>query len=134
MQGSSGAPAASNPSAASNTPAASYTPAAPVPGSASRAAFAVPPSRAPLPGAAAAHASAPGFWLQLGAFASADGARAALERFRRELAWLGARFDVHHEGGLYKVQAGPWPQRRHALDAAARVRSATALRPFAVSR
>jgi len=91
----------------------------------------MPSSPAPQAGA---KADAPGFWLQLGAFASADGARAALERFRREFAWLGARFDLHHEGGLYKVQAGPWPQREHALDAAARVRGATALQPFPIFR
>lgn len=83
---------------------------------------------------ATAHTSGPGFWLQLGAFSSAGSARAALERLRRELAWLGARFDLRHEGGLYKVQAGPWPQREHALDAAARVRGATALQPFPIFR
>ncbi len=83
---------------------------------------------------ATGHASGPGFWLQLGAFSSADSARAALERLRRELAWLGARFDLRHEGGLYKIQAGPWPQREHALDAAARVRGATALQPFPLFR
>ncbi len=75
-----------------------------------------------------------GFWLQFGAFASADGARAALERIRRELAWLGARFDLREEGGFYKVQAGPWPQRERALEAAARVRGVSALQPFAIFR
>lgn len=96
------------------------------------------PSASPSAGAASspsqAAADAPGFWLQFGAFASADTARAALERLRRDLAWLGAQFDVRHEGALYKVQAGPWPQREHALDAAARVRRATALQPFAILR
>ena len=79
-------------------------------------------------------AGRPGFWLQFGAFASADGARAALERLRRELAWLGAGFDLRYEGGLYKVQAGPWPQREHALKAAARVRAASAVQPFPIFR
>ncbi len=81
----------------------------------------------------AAH-DGPGFWLQLGAFASVDRARTALDRFRRELAWLGAEFDLRREGDLYKLQAGPWPQREHALDAAARIRRATALQPFPVFR
>lgn len=76
----------------------------------------------------------PGFWLQLGAFASHDRARTALDRFRQELAWLGARFDLRREGDLYKLQAGPWPQRERALDAAARIRRATALEPFPVFR
>jgi len=83
---------------------------------------------------AAAETGAPGFWLQLGAFASANGARTALERFRRELAWLGTRFDLRHEGGLYKVQAGPWVQRDHALEAAARVRGVTGLQSFPIFR
>ncbi len=40
------------------------------------------------------------------------------------------------DGDVYKrqVQAGPWPQREHALDAAARVRGATALQPFPIFR
>ncbi|MCD6674164.1 MAG: SPOR domain-containing protein [Burkholderiaceae bacterium] len=93
-----------------------------------------PSSPAPSAPPATAHTSGPGFWLQLGAFSSAGSARAALERLRRELAWLGARFDLRHEGSLYKVQAGPWPQREHALDAAARVRGVTALQPFPIFR
>ncbi len=85
--------------------------------------------------ATASHAGeAPAFWLQFGAFASADRARTALDRFRRELAWLGARFDLLRDGDLYKVQAGPWRHREHALDAASRVRRASALEPFAVFR
>lgn len=90
----------------------------------------------PMPEAATATRAdeASGFWLQFGAFSSADRARAALDRFRRELAWLGARFDVLRDGDLYKVQAGPWPQRAHALDAASRVRGASAFEPFAVFR
>lgn len=76
----------------------------------------------------------PGFWLQLGAFASPDHAQLAVERFRRELAWLGVGFDVQQEDAFYKVQAGPWPQRAQALDAAARVRRATAIQPFATFR
>jgi len=94
--------------------------------------FRAMPSASP-PSAAQSNVGS-GYWLQFGAFGSAEGARNALERLRRELAWLGAQFDVHVEGRFHKVQAGPWPQRRHALDAAARVRRATALEPFTVFR
>lgn len=104
------------------------------PPSAAVLAPAVPTPAAAVPGTVQPRAAPAGFWLQLGAFASADAARAALERFRRELAWLGAQLDVRHEGELFKVQAGPWPQREHALDAAARVRGATALKPFTIFR
>lgn len=99
-------------------------------------ALAVPALAEPTdtPAPVVSEAVRPGFWLQFGAFGSAEGARDALERFRRELAWLDARFDVHVEGLLHKVQAGPWSRREHAFEAAARVRRATAFEPFAVYR
>ncbi|MCD6680608.1 MAG: SPOR domain-containing protein [Burkholderiaceae bacterium] len=138
---SASAPAASAPAASA---AATSAPAAPAStgfatagfgaGRASAATLSPPTTPTTPTTPTAAHASGPGFWLQLGAFSSADGARAALERLRRELAWLGARFDLRREGALYKVQAGPWLQREHALDAAARVRGATALQPFPIFR
>jgi len=74
------------------------------------------------------------FWLQLGAFASLDGARGALARFTRQLDWLAAGFDIRREGALFKVQAGPWPQREQALAAAERIRVRTELKPFATRR
>lgn len=103
-----------------------------------------PASAAALPSASAS-ASLParepagaapiaGFWLQLGAFASLDGAQSALAKFARQLDWLGAAFDIRREGALYKVQAGPWPRREQALAAAERIRAATELRPFATLR
>lgn len=118
--GSSGVAAtapAATPTAATAGPAAAAAVADPV----------VTPSAAP-------EDARSGFWLQFGAFASAESARDALERFRRELGWLDARFDVREEGALHKVQAGPWPRREHALDAAARVRRAIAFEPFAIYR
>lgn len=75
-----------------------------------------------------------GFWLQFGAFGSIDSARSAMQSFARELSWIGVPFDVRADGALYKVQAGPFPRRELASDAAERVRSATAHRPFAVFR
>ncbi|HEY0877805.1 MAG TPA: septal ring lytic transglycosylase RlpA family protein [Zeimonas sp.] len=95
---------------------------------------ATPMAAAPLPAPPGQGENSPGFWLQFGAFASADSARSALERFRRELSWLGARFQLRVEGALYKVQAGPWPARDHALEAAGRIRRATVFEPFAVYR
>lgn len=75
-----------------------------------------------------------GFFLQFGAFGSLASARSAMQSFARELAWIGAPFDVRADGALYKVQAGPFPRREHATAAAERVRSTTAHRPFAVFR
>lgn len=105
----------------------------------------------PAPGAGAAPASAQaaagpaaggspipqldrGYWLQLGAFGSADNAGAALERLSRQVSGLGAPIDVVADGGLYKLQAGPWPTREAAQAAAERVRASTDLQPFATRR
>jgi rare lipoprotein A len=74
------------------------------------------------------------FWLQLGAFGSPDNAHAARERFGRQITGLGAPLDVVSDGGLYKLQAGPWPTREAALAAAERVRAMTELKPFTMQR
>ena len=105
----------------------------------------------PAPGAGAAPASAQaaaglaaggspipqldrGYWLQRGAFGSADNAGAGLERLSRQVSGLGAPIDVVADGGLYKLQAGPWPTREAAQAAAERVRASTDLQPFATRR
>jgi len=75
-----------------------------------------------------------GFWLQLGAFGSADNAGAARERLAARLTGLGAPIDVVADGGLYKLQAGPWPTREAAQAAAERVRAETELQPFPTQR
>ncbi|TXL64172.1 septal ring lytic transglycosylase RlpA family protein [Zeimonas arvi] len=75
-----------------------------------------------------------GYWLQLGAFGSADNAGAALQRLSRQVSGLGAPIDVVADGGLYKLQAGPWPTREAAQAAAERVRASTDLQPFATRR
>jgi len=103
--------------------AAAALPPAPPPASAP------PPAREPVAATPIA-----GFWLQLGAFASLDGAQSALAKFARQLDWLGAAFDIRREGALYKVQAGPWPRREQALAVAERIRAATELRPFTTLR
>ena len=103
--------------------AAAALPPAPPPASAP------PPAREPVAATPIA-----GFWLQLGAFASLDGAQSALAKFARQLDWLGAAFDIRREGALYKVQAGRWPRREQALAVAERIRAATELRPFTTLR
>jgi len=75
-----------------------------------------------------------GFWLQLGAFGSADNASAARERVVRQVTGLGAALDVVADGGMYKLQAGPWPTREAAQAAAEIVRASTELRPFTTQR
>ena len=95
------------------------------------------PEAAPAPAAPAASpaaAGAPGLFLQFGALSSLDGARALRERVAREHGWLADRLQVRADGGLFKVDAGPWAGRDEALAAAERVRQAGDFRPFPVAR
>ncbi len=79
-------------------------------------------------------APAQGVYLQLGAFASADNAQAFLRRLGTELSWLAAIGGIHHDGRLYRVQAGPYATRDQALDAAERIDRTLDLKPLIVTR
>lgn len=93
--------------------------------------------RMPVP---TAPASAPpvagtgGHFLQLAAFANPETAESSRARLARELAWLGDRLQVRQEGGLYKIQAGPYRGRDEAVSEADRIRQSSDLRPFPVAR
>ena len=95
---------------------------------------AAPASAAPAAGAAPVAAGAPGLFLQFGALSSLDGAQAMRDRIARELGWLADRLQVRADGGLYKVDAGPWTSREDALAAAERIRQSSGFRPFPVAR
>jgi rare lipoprotein A len=106
------------------------------------AAGAPPPAPPPVDGMDSA-ASAPvrtqsapaqGLYLQLGAFASADNAQAFLRRLGSELSWLAGIGGIHHDGRLYRVQAGPYATRDAALDAANRIDRTLDLKPLIVTR
>lgn len=75
-----------------------------------------------------------GYWLQLGAFGSPDNADAALRKLSGRIEELGAPIDVVADGGLYKLQAGPWATREAAQAAGERIRASTGLSPFATRR
>jgi rare lipoprotein A len=75
----------------------------------------VPDDLAPTETAAPA---AGGYWLQLGAFRSRDAALQLQQRALREVADLAA-VAVFEEAGWFRVQAGPWGERRQAQKAAA---------------
>ena len=136
------------PAASATVNAASATVAAPsraeTPSTAVAAAAAAAPPIAAAPSAALPSTASPstatstapqrGFWLQFGAFHSLENARSAMTALARRFAWLGATFDVQQDGPLYKVQAGPWPRREHAVAAAERIRATTQLQPFATWR
>ena len=96
---------------------------------------AAPTAVAPSPlGTTPAAPASSGHFLQFGALSSMDGAQALRARIARELGWLADRLQVRTEGGLFKVDAGPWPARDAALAAVERIRQESAYRPFAVAR
>ena len=84
--------------------------------------------------ARAARLAAPGFWLQLGAFAQLDGAMNVQLRVAREAAWLAPLLTIFNERNLHRLQAGPYVSRADAVDAGERLRQALSLAPALVER
>lgn len=118
------------------TPSAPPTAARPDPaallGEPAQAAAPSSPSTAPVPLTQAK--IAPGFWLQLGAFAKLDGA----EKLRAQVAQSAEAFSplltVVRDASLHRLQAGPYASREQASAAAAQLRAAMALRAVVVER
>ena len=79
-------------------------------------------------------ASAPGFWVQLGAFSKLDGAEAMRRKLVGELDWMAPLLAVFKDSGLHRLQAGPYASREDARQAAQRVRSVLALAAVVVER
>ena len=92
----------------------------------------LPPETA-APAQAAAKA-APGFWLQLGAFAQRDGALGFQQRVATEADWLAPLLTVFDERSLHRLQAGPYGSRAQAQAAAQRLRVTLQLVPAVVER
>jgi rare lipoprotein A len=78
--------------------------------------------------------AAVGFWLQLGAFGRADGAYSFQQKVSAGLDWLSPLLTVFADGRLHRLQAGPYPSREAAQEAAAQVRAALQLVPLVVER
>jgi rare lipoprotein A len=79
-------------------------------------------------------ASAPGFWVQLGAFRQRQGAHDLRELLARELAWLEPWLAIFDDRALYRLQAGPYASRLEAQGAAERIRGAASVQPMVVQR
>lgn len=87
------------------------------------------------PEQARAHtAAASGYWLQLGAFGKGSGAYSFQQKVANELDWLAPLLAVFAEGGMHRLQAGPYATREQAREVGERVRSALALVPVIVER
>ncbi|MFO1338841.1 MAG: septal ring lytic transglycosylase RlpA family protein [Burkholderiaceae bacterium] len=93
------------------------------------------PTAEPPPEQARAHtAAASGYWLQLGAFGKGSGAYSFQQKVAADLDWLAPLLAVFAEGGMHRLQAGPYATREQAREAGERVRSALALVPVIVER
>jgi rare lipoprotein A len=78
--------------------------------------------------------AAPGTYVQLGAFGLRDNADAFVRRARADLTGLAPVLGVLNQGGVYRVQAGPYPSREDAQVAARQVEAILGVRPMLVTR
>jgi rare lipoprotein A len=78
--------------------------------------------------------TAPGYWLQLGAFRQRDGAEQFQRRVVAEADWLSPLLAVTSDASLHRLQAGPYASRSEAQEAAGRVRELLKLVPAIVER
>jgi len=78
--------------------------------------------------------AAQGFWVQIGAFKQREGAEQFQRRVSGELDWLAPLLAVFSEPAIFRLQAGPYPSRSEAQDAAGRIREALKLVPLIVER
>jgi rare lipoprotein A len=75
-----------------------------------------------------------GIWLQLGAFASAEGAEAFRDHAARELTWMFEPITTTQRDGLYRVRLGPYKSREEASAIAEKVRTTLGIDPALTTR
>ena len=75
-----------------------------------------------------------GYWVQLGAFRERAGAEGFQRRVAGDIEALAPLLATFGEAALYRVQAGPYPNRDEAQSAAQRIREALGLVPMVVER
>jgi rare lipoprotein A len=73
-----------------------------------------------------------GLWIQLGAFASAEGARSFSDHVARDLDWLHEPVQVSYRDGVHRVRLGPYRNREEASAIAGKVERSLGI-PTAVS-
>ena len=95
---------------------------------------ATPTTEPTLPPQRAYTAPARGFWVQLGAFKERTGAEDFHRRVTAEHDWLAPMLAVFIDQPLFRLQAGPYPNRDEARGAAAQIRAALQLVPVVLER
>lgn len=101
-----------------------------------------PPPAAPAPVAAVpaeplalpVSSDASGVYLQLGAFSMRDNAEAFRAKVYKELAWLNDAMHVNAQGGLFRLQLGPYGSQDDARQVAERIRAELNLQPIVLVR
>jgi rare lipoprotein A len=119
--------------AATGAAAAPPAPAQPLNPAAAPSVVEAPPVPVPVPAPALA-ATGRGFWVQLGAFRVRDGAETFQKRVVAEMDWLSPLLAVVSEASMFRLQAGPYPNREQAHSVAERVRDGLQLVPVIVER
>jgi len=98
------------------------------------------PSPAPAPEPAQPAAPLPvsteagGVFLQLGAFSVRDNAELFRAKIYKELAWLTDSMQVNTQGGLFRLQLGPYRTQEDARQMAERIRAELNLQPVVLVR
>ena len=75
-----------------------------------------------------------GFFVQLGAFSQREAAEGLQRQVGNELAWLAPALSLVGDSAWYRVQAGPYPTRTEARQAAQRIREALPITPQVLER
>jgi rare lipoprotein A len=96
----------------------------------------------PVPPAAPAESAAPlpvsteasGVFLQLGAFSVRDNAELFRAKIYKELAWLTDSMQVNAQGGIFRLQLGPYRTQEDARQMAERIRTELNLQPVVLVR
>lgn len=77
---------------------------------------------------------ASGIYLQLGAFSMRDNAESFRARVYKDLAWLNDSMHVNAQGGLFRLQLGPYRTQNEARQMAERIRTELNLHPVLLVR
>jgi rare lipoprotein A len=78
--------------------------------------------------------AAVGFWVQLGAYKLREGALSFQRQISDQEPWLAPLLAVYADKGMHKLQAGPYPSREDARNAAEKIRLALQLVPTVVEK
>jgi len=120
--------------ASSSAPVLPAEPAPPAPADAASDARATQDTSATAPLPPAPRAASRGYWVQLGAFSRLDGAEQLRRRVVASLDAIGPLLAVFKDGGLNRLQAGPYATRADAIAAQRQLHDALAMDAVIVQR